>query len=578
MAKVLFSTVTYPIPFTDPYGASWTDALAQRFSKGQGIFTLSGHQHCVGPELIAQNISAASIFLEYPTAEIFASEIRKGYDYVGITFFPHHTEQLLEMCETVRRLAPATKIVVGGYGAMGIPDAFESDEARKRLIDHVCIGDGVRFFRELLGDPIDADVEQRLLPCCSMSLPWIDRYPKGDTGFVIAGLGCPVGCDFCSTTVMHAGKRIQYAGPEKIFSEMKRYYQAQKNMQMIMVYDEDFMRYRDQVLELGELIRSDTEFGLRDLGYFTLGSINTLSQYTWEELALSGLEFIFIGVESKFAPEQGYTKRSGRSAEEVFQNLHRIGIATLAGWVCGFDFHDRRSVWEDLDYVVSLSPTGHQFTRLSPFPGTALYDQLTEDDRVYPGTSWKDFTFYGDEGGMIHKNFLPHEINEIIDVAYRKMHETWGPFLMRQLQVSLNGFEYCRASEHPALREAKAERHLHYAEGLYCFVEACERFAPNDRVRTRIRRLEHRYRQVVGEPSRSQRALSKYALVMAYLESVREAVSPRARKPRREPTKIYEFGGNLRALDELERPYRVKFRSGTSGSRFIEHWSRSGAF
>jgi hypothetical protein len=160
---------------------------------------------------------------------------------------------------------------------------------------------------------------------------------------------------------------------------------------------------------------------------------------------------------------------------------------------------------------------------------------------------------------MIHKNFQPHEINEIIDVAYRKMYETWGPFLMRQLQVSLNGFEYCRASKHPALREAKAERHLHYAEGLYCFIKACERFAPNDRVRTRIRRLEHRYRQVVGEPSRSQRALSKYALAMAYLESAREAVFPRAHKPRREPTKIYEFGGNLRPLDELERPYRVKF-------------------
>jgi hypothetical protein len=109
------------------------------------------------------------------------------------------------------------------------------------------------------------------------------------------------------------------------------------------------------------------------------------------------------------------------------------------------------------------------------------------------------------------------------------------------------------------LREAKAERHLKYAQGLYCFIGACERFAPNDRVRTRIKRLEQRYRDVVGRPSRSQRALSKYALGMAYLESARNTVFPRALKPRCEPTKIYEFDGNVRQLNELERPYRVKF-------------------
>lgn len=561
MSKVLLSTAVYPLPFTDPFHSSWTDGVEQRWCRNQDIFTPHGHMHGVGPALISQNISVPSVFLEYPDWDGFEKEVRKNYDYVGLSLYPHHLEVGFEMCKMVRRLSPKSKIIIGCYGAMGVAEAFDSDEERKKLVDYVCFGDGVRFFRELLGDPVEAPVEQRFMPACASALPWIDPHPRGQMAPVVAGLGCPSGCDFCSTTVYHQGKRIQFADPQKIFQEMKRNYRYRRgDLSMgIFLYDEDFTKYRDQVMELAELIQNDTEFGLSKMQYFCNSSIESLSQYTWDELALSGMTTTFVGVESKFAVEEGYNKRRGRSLEEMFRNLNRIGITTTTGWICGFDFQDKRNIWEDIDYHVSLEPTASQLTRLSVFPGTVLHDKMKEEGRVYEHTTFKDYTFYGDEGGIIHKHFKPHEIDEIIDYGYTKLYETWGPTLARTFKLSLNGYEYCRASKHKLLREDRAEFYRKRCTQQYPMLKACEYFAPNHRVRARIKRLEQRYREHFGEPTRGQKFFSYYVLEKAIAEKVRNFFNPRDRRPKEEPFKKYTFFGNTKPLREEEYPCKVEY-------------------
>ena len=46
-------------------------------------------------------------------------------------------------------------------------------------------------------------------------------------------------------------------------------------------------------------------------------------------MAEIGIGAIFIGVESKFAGEHGYSKREEYDAKEVFNRLHAMGIRTL---------------------------------------------------------------------------------------------------------------------------------------------------------------------------------------------------------------------------------------------------------
>jgi len=193
------------------------------------------------------------------------------------------------------------------------------------------------------------------------------------------------------------------------------------DVMIVQVYDEDWLKYTDEVRELGQLIQEDTEFGLRKLNWFSPSSIESLSQYEYDELPLQGFKGTFIGVESKFAPKEGYQKRTGEAKETIHELLKR-GIYCSGGLMLGFDFHDRVNIQEDINYYVACELTSHQISRVFPFPGTPLWYRLQEEGRVYD-VPWIDINFYG--GGYKHKNFEPHEIEHLILEGYRKFYETW---------------------------------------------------------------------------------------------------------------------------------------------------------
>ena len=53
---------------------------------------------------------------------------------------------------------------------------------------------------DYLGEDTDRPIRQALMPKAGGCPPYLSRYPKGAVGFLVSGLGCVGGCDFCSTT------------------------------------------------------------------------------------------------------------------------------------------------------------------------------------------------------------------------------------------------------------------------------------------------------------------------------------------------------------------------------------------
>lgn len=550
MPRLLLTTPCQPFP-TQFNNVSLTDVSSQRFTQQQDIFTLSGHMHCQGMHVISQNISAPSVYLEYPTWEYFEREVQKGYDFIGIGFFATCMDLVLEMCRKIRKLAPRSKIVLGHYGAL-VFNAFYSEDFKREHADYVCLGEGVRFFRSLLGEPVDAPLTQTYMPHCGDSLPWLDKHPRGNVGWITAGLGCPSGCDFCATTEMHGNSRIQLASPEQIFQELKRIYRTYPDTSYVMIYDEDWLKYTDEVREVGRLIREDTEFGLRKMSWFALSSIESLNQYEMDELPTHGFKATFIGVESKFSPREGYQKRTG-DAKETIHHLTRRGIGVTGGFMLGFDFQDRTNIHEDINYYIACEMTSHQVSCVTPVPGTPLWERLREEGRLleYP---WIEQSFYG---GYKFQNFEPHEIKELVLQTYRKYYETWGPSLMRLLKVELNGYEWCRASSNRLLREERAGMHQENARILYPMIRACEHFSPNGLVRRQIRETEARYLNNFGQPNPSQEVMSYYVLAKAAQAKLRGAIDPWNRHPKEEPFKIYLYPKNGQRPGEP--PYKVLY-------------------
>lgn len=79
-------------------------------------------------------------------------------DVVGVTGYSMHVLRNLEVCATVKSIAPRCRTVVGGHHATLLPEDFFEP-----AIDHVVVGEGTSPFRSLLGT-IAADAPATAIP------------------------------------------------------------------------------------------------------------------------------------------------------------------------------------------------------------------------------------------------------------------------------------------------------------------------------------------------------------------------------------------------------------------------------
>jgi hypothetical protein len=541
-----------------PHGNIHFDLAGDRLTRDQDIFTTSSHFHYVVLHFLAQNLASPCVVMEHPSLEDFEEELRKGYDFVGINFTLVNIPKTMQMCDAVRRVAPQTKIVLGGYGTSCFTTIFKGNQEIQKLADYICHGEGVSFLRELLGEPVDAPIHQPVGPRGASGMPWLDPSPPGSGGFVISGLGCPNMCEFCCTSHFYGGEYIEIAKAESLFEGMKRIWRFQpESRDTVGIFDENLYKDKEKVTRLGQLIRDDQEFGPGKISYFSFGTIEDLSRYdVVEDLVLNGVGTIWIGVESLFST---LPKRQGRDVKEVFDELHAHGITTIGSWIGGWDFHDKKNIEEDLEYFISLEPTQSQLFPLYPPPGTSLYERLVSEGRL-PEISLAK-TYFGRTSGAEFgfpdwkENFTEGEISAIVESGHRRLYEHAGPSAMRSLRVQLNGYEFCKNSSHPVLRERRSELHKARCIEAYPLIETCEFFAPNEKVREKIGEIRRDYHRLLGEPTVRQQVMASYSFLKSCLYKMATVVG---RQPAGEPPlRRYEYDRKPRG--PLERSYATVY-------------------
>jgi len=555
VTKVLFSSTWGPFK-EQFFNTSPTDVMNQRFSRGCDIFTLNGHLHMNWAHLIAQNIDTPSVFLEYPGREDFLAEIEKGYDYIALSSFHNQVDDLVEMCRAIREKAPESKIVLGGWGAVGLESTMSREEV-KELCDHLCHGEGIRFFRCLLGEDPDRPMFHSHLPKWGYSMPMFNHHPAGNTPVVVGSLGCPNACDFCGTTEMFKHKRIQLMTPEQVYNEFRRAWSEDPHIPQAVLVEEDSFANKEYMRELGRLLREDSEFGLGYYNFYCLASVRSMSEWTFEDMMLTGCATVFVGVESKFAGGHGYGKTSGLSYKEIFQGLHSVGISTTGAWMLGFDFQNRDNIYEDLNEFVNLCPSMQQLTRVCPFPGTPMWDRMKEQDRIRKDVKWEEVSFYGG-GGMKLKNFNEHEVMAIIEKGYKELYETHGASMARVARVNMQGYEYCMENKHRnKYLEDRAMLHKRLAFTAYPLFKAMQIYAPNNTVRKLMKDHRRMYHRLFGEPTSFQKAIEKVVTGVSGINKFLDLVYPQDNVMKEEPFKKYVY--DKPAPEYPERPYLVEY-------------------
>ncbi|MHA2280452.1 MAG: B12-binding domain-containing radical SAM protein [Promethearchaeota archaeon] len=554
--RILLTTPVYPYPSL-PANDSLTDATGQRFTHGDDIFSLVSHTHCYANHILAQNINIPATLLEYPRWNNFTEEVDKGYAIIGISSFPVHLDNVIKMCKYIRKKSPETKILLGSYGAQAFNAQYD-DETKKELVDHVVLGEGVEFLRELLGEDTNRPISQKVMPKCGGAPAFINEYPRGGLGFLVTGLGCPGGCDFCSTTEMFNKKRIELLSPEEFVNHVQLYRKHFPGLSSIFVIEEDHFRHPRWLIKTREKWLENEDL-IGNVDWTGFGSVDFIwhyaSNYGWEAIPETGIGSIFIGVESKFAGDHGYKKVKEADAREIFHKLHSMGIRTLGAWICGWDYHSHANMYEDLNYFVACKPTYQQLTRLSPFPGTELWRNLKDDGRVME-VPWEDVHFWS--GSQKNINLETHETLNLTEYGYDLIYKTWGPSILRRLEVSLNGYEFCMNSDNPLMQETRSKLFKGSCATSWEMLGAMDRFAPNGVVRRRVHKADERFRDLIGEPTPMMEKLSKSIEQRAVKFKMKHMFDPYNRYPREEPAKRYLYNKDSSTKDD-DIPYLTEY-------------------
>ena len=488
--KVLLTSVYGPFEtFED--GSSMMDLYAGRLTKGQEIFTIKSYYPSLPLYLIAENISAPAVVLEFPTLKQFTRELRKGYDYVGIHFAASlFFDKVLTMCRLIRKISPKTKIVLGGYGVVCVDQDFQNEADLRELVDYVCRGEGVRFMRELVGDPVDAPISenfpQSYFRIMSVKIPFNN---------LITAVGCRAGCEFCATSAFFKRDKIFLLSPSEFWAALKNYIKR-GNVWFTWVFNEDFFADPEYVREFGRIVESDKEVSLDKIVWGGFGSVRALSQYDVEELVRMGVQAVWVGIESKYT---NLPKRQGKSIKEIFESLHSAGIMTIGSFIVGWDFHTSETVKEDIEHVVSLNPTFSQISSLMPCPGTKFWDRMLEEKRLRTEDfKWKGFHLYA----AVHKHLhmTDDEVRFYVRETQRRLYEENGPSVLRMLEVVLNGYARYRDAPDRRLRE-RASYFMRQAKVMYPTLLAIRVFAPSEKVRDKVAKIRLRYRREIGHVS-----------------------------------------------------------------------------
>src|SRR5271166_5124204 len=252
-ARILLSSVFGPYAQDDEFGSRSINPMElyhNQVTRAQGSFSLRMFHRSWGIMMIQENISAPCSVLDFPTRETFARELTANkYDIVGISSIIVNVGKVREMCRLVRELSPDSVIVVGGHVA-AIPGLENMIDA-----DHIVRGEGISWMRRYLGTDEHVPIRHPAIVSALGSRIMGIRLPNrkgGTAATIIPSVGCPMGCNFCTTSSFFGGKGKFvnfYETGDELFAVMCRI-EAELKVSSFFVMDENFLLHRTRVLRL----------------------------------------------------------------------------------------------------------------------------------------------------------------------------------------------------------------------------------------------------------------------------------------------------------------------------------------
>jgi anaerobic magnesium-protoporphyrin IX monomethyl ester cyclase len=337
----------------------------------------------------------------------------KNYDIVGISTDTTRHRQALQLAK--RAKARGCTVVMGGPH----PGYVDREILSTQRVDFIVRGEGevtfselvaalgkknsqfdsiqgISFFSngELVRTPPRAFIKNLdSLPFPARHLLDMEDYRRTNFGGrsitpLVTSRGCPYQCAFCASSHFW-GTRVRMRSVESVLKEIEEIYH-QYHFNAVAFVDDTFNVSPERVIEL---CRGIIDRKL-DLWWWNLSRIDLLlrNEEMVKEMVRAGGKAVFIGVESS-NPKTLEELRKGISVKETVQTvemLKRNGVEIHASYILGGLHDDAETIHDTIRFAKRLDTNVAQFAILTPYPGTAVYEQVK--DRIFKWRSpWSFF-------------------------------------------------------------------------------------------------------------------------------------------------------------------------------------------
>jgi radical SAM superfamily enzyme YgiQ (UPF0313 family) len=446
-AKVLLTSVFGPYAQDDQYGSraiNPMEFLHNQVTRVQGPFSVRMFQRSNGLMLIQANVNAPCTLLDYPNLGRFIQELCLiHYDIIGISAIEPNMKKVEKMCALIREHQPGATIVVGGH-ITNISDLDSRIDA-----DYAVRGEGVRWFRKFLGEDLDRPINHPHIPsavnrrCMGIDLTVGKKEPSAT---LIPSVGCPVGCNFCSTSAMFGGKGKFvnfYETGDELFNIMCQL-EREMGVWSFFVMDENFLLQRKRALRLLELMQAHE----KAWAFHVFSSADALKSYTMDQLVRLGISWVWIGLEGK---ESRYGKLKGVETRSLVRELQSNGIRVLGSTIIGLEDHTHENIDDAIEWAVSHNTEFHQFMLYTPPHGTALYEEMKVKGMVLDESEIELADVHGQyRFNYRHPLIKEGQETEFLLRAFQRDFEVNGPSVMRMMRTLING--WMKYKNHPEAR------------------------------------------------------------------------------------------------------------------------------
>jgi len=302
---------------------------------------------------------------------------------IGITFMTFNAPRAYEIADQFR--SQGKSVIFGGYHP-----TFMQQEAIKHA-DSICVGESEynvpRMIEDFVAGKLEPYYNSDLVDL--KELPVINRdLLRHRAYFSINALqatrGCYHHCDFCSVASFNRYK-IRTRPIGDVVDELKNLGRS------VLFMDDNIALDREYAMELFTAMMPLKK------QWFSQCEIGIAEDEELLQLARrSGCRGLFIGFESLSDKSlSSWKKHCNRKKNylELVRKIHKAGMGIFAAFVFGSDEEGPEVFADTLDFLLEANIEVLQSTRLTPFPGTPLFERMSKEGRIFD-KDWSHYDFF----------------------------------------------------------------------------------------------------------------------------------------------------------------------------------------